>query len=200
MFWIMKFITWLPFTLFFPCRIVGKKKFPKGKAIIVCNHKSNFDYIYLFTKIWRKQFVLSKDSLYKNWFTRWFFSSCGGIAVNRDNVGLSTIKESLKVLKNEKILTIFPEGTRNKTSEPLLEFKAGASVFAVKSGSPVVPMFIVKRGKWFIFNKVLVGEPIYFDNSFKGEDGTKRANEIIRQKMLELKENYNNSKKKKDAK
>lgn len=194
MFWIMKFVTLIPFVVFFPCKMIGRKKIPKGKAIIVCNHKSNFDYIYLFTKIWRKQYVLSKDTLYKNCFTRWFFSSCGGIAVNRDNVGLSTIKESLKVLKNEKLLTIFPEGTRNKTNETLLEFKAGASVFAIKAGAPVVPMFIIKMGGWFKFNKVLVGDPIYFDNTFKGEEGTKRANELIRQKMLELKEQYEHRK------
>ena len=190
MFWFVKILTFIPFTIFFPCRIIGKKNLPKGKAIIVCNHKSNCDYVYLFTKIWKKQYVLSKDSLYKNKILKWFLTSCGGIAVNRENVGLSTIKESLKVLKNEKILTIFPEGTRNKTTKPLLEFKAGASVFAIKSGAPVVPMYIVKKGNCVKLNKVLVGEPIYFDNTFKGEDGTNRANELIRQKMLELKEQY----------
>lgn len=192
MFWIMKFVTWIPFVLLFPCKMIGRKNMPKGKAIIVSNHKSNIDYIYIFTKIWRKQYVLSKESLYKNWFTRWFFRSCCGIPVNRDNVALSTIKESLQVLKNDKILTIFPEGTRNKTDEPLIEFKAGASVFAVRSGAPVVPMYIIKRGKFFRRNIVMVGEPIYFDNSFKGEEGTNRANEIIKQKMLELKSQYEN--------
>lgn len=175
----------------------GKKNLPKGKAIIVCNHKSNVDYIYLWNKIWRKQYVLSKDSLYKNPISRWFFRSNGGIPVNREKVGLSTIKESMAVLKNEKILTIFPEGTRNKTDEPLLEFKAGASVFAVKTNAPVVPMYILKKGGFFRFNKVLVGEPIYFDDTFKGEEGTNRANEIIKQKMLSLKEEYENRKNKK---
>lgn len=197
MFWIMKFITWIPFTFLFPCKIIGKKNMPKGKVIICCNHKSNFDYIYIFTKIWRKQYVLSKDSLYKNWFTRWFFRSCCGIPVNRENVSIATIKESLTVLKKEKILTIFPEGTRNKTEEPLLEFKAGASVFAVRSGAPIIPMYIVKKGNFFRRNVVMVGEPIYFDNTFKGEEGTKKANEIIKEKMLELKQIYDNKRNKK---
>ena len=196
MFWIMKFVTWIPFVILFPCKIMGKKNIPKGKAIIVSNHKSNFDYIYIFTKVWRKQYVLSKESLYKNWFVRWFFRSCCGIPVNRDNVSLSTIKECLGVLKKEKILTIFPEGTRNKTEEPLLEFKAGASVFAVKSNSPVVPMYIIKRGRIFKRNVIVVGEPIYFDNSYKGESGTIKANEVIKQKMLELKEGYDKVKNK----
>lgn len=194
MFWVMKILTWIPFVILFPCKMIGKKKLPKGKVIIVSNHKSNLDYVYIFTKLWRKQYVLSKESLYKNWFARMFFRSCCGIPVDRENVKLSTIKESLTVLKKEKILTIFPEGTRNKTNEPLLEFKAGASVFAVRSGAPVVPMYIIKKGKIFRRNVVVVGEPIYFDSSFKGEDGTARANQIIRDKMIELKENYEKKK------
>ena len=194
-YWLMKIILYIPFSILFPCIMKGKKKIPKGKAIVVCNHKSNVDYIYIWNRIWRKQFVLSKDSLYKNWLTRWFFKSNGGIAVNRDKVGISTIKESIAVLKKDKILTIFPEGTRNKTNEPLLEFKAGASVFAVKTNAPVIPMFILKKGGFFKFNKVLVGEPIYFDETFKGEDGTLKANEIIREKMLALKDKYYNRKK-----
>lgn len=193
-YWTMKVILFIPFIIFFPCRMVGKRNLPKGKTIIVSNHKSNLDYVYIWNKIWRKQYVLSKDSLYKNPILRWFFRACCGIPVNREKVGLSTIKESLAVLKRDKILTIFPEGTRNKTKEPLLDFKAGASVFAVKTNAPVVPMYIVKKGFIFKFNKILVGEPIYFDESFKGEDGTARANQIIREKMLELKEKHDSKK------
>lgn len=196
-YWIMKVILFIPFIILFPCSIKGKKNLPKGKMIIVCNHKSNVDYIYIWNRIWRKQYVLSKDSLYKNPISRWFFRSCCGIPVNRQKVGLSTIKESMAVLKKDKILTIFPEGTRNKTNEPLLEFKAGASVFAVKTNAPVVPMFIIKKGGFFKFNKVLIGEPVYFDESFKGEEGTKKANQVLREKMLELKENYEYKKNKK---
>lgn len=187
-FWLIKIITFLPFLILFPCRIVNKKKLPKGRAIIVCNHKSNIDYIYLFTHIWRKQYVLAKQELFKNKFVSGFFRKCGGIPVDRDNISISTVKNCIKVLKEEKLLTIFPEGTRNKTDQDLLEFKAGASVFSIKTNAPIIPMYIKKKPRCLGFNKVIVGEPIYFDDSFKGEEGTKRANEIIRQKMLELKD------------
>lgn len=186
-YWIVKIITFIPFLLLFPCRMVGKKKIPKGKVIFVCNHRSNIDYIYLWNCTWRKQYVLAKKELFKNKFVGWFFKKCGGIPVDRNNIDIGVIKNSLMVLKRGKILTIFPEGTRNKTDQDLLEFKAGASVFAVKSNAPIVPLYIKRKPHVFGFNKVMVGEPIYFDQSFKGEEGTIRANEIIRQKMLELK-------------
>ena len=186
-FWIVKIITFIPLCIFCPTKIVGKKNLPKGKFILVCNHKSNIDYIYLFTRIWKKQYVLAKKSVFKKGFISWLFKACGGIPVDRDNVEIDTIKSCLKVLKNNNILTIFPEGTRNKTNSDLLEFKAGASIFAVRANAPVVPIFITKKPKLFCINKIIIGEPIFFDNSYKGQDGTNKANNEIREKMLQLK-------------
>lgn len=188
LYWLVKIITFIPFLLLFPCRMVGKKKIPKGKVIFVCNHRSNIDYIYLWNAIWRKQYVLAKKELFKNKFVGGFFKKCGGISVDRENIDLTVIKQCLSVLKKGKILTIFPEGTRNKTEQELLEFKAGASVFAIKANAPIVPLYIKKRPRFFCFNKVIVGEPIYFDQTFKGTEGTEKANQILREKMLELKD------------
>ena len=50
-------------------------------------------------------------------------------------------------------------------------------------------MYIIKRGKLFRRNIVVIGDPIYFDETFKGEEGTQKANKIIREKMIECK-NY----------
>ena len=188
LFWLVKIITFIPFAILFPCKFVGKKNIPKGKVILVCNHRSNIDFLYLWNNIWRKQFVLAKKELFKNKLVGWFFKKCGGISVDRENIDLSVIKNCLGVLRKDKLLTIFPEGTRNKTDQPLLEFKAGASVFAIKANAPIIPLYIKKRPHFFCFNKVIVGEPIYFDNTFRGEEGTKKANEIIINKMLELSE------------
>lgn len=187
-YWFIKLILFIPFSIMFPCRIIGKKRIPKGKCIIICNHRSNIDYIYLWNKIWRKQFVLAKKELFKSRLARWFFTKMGGIPVDRDNMDISVIKDSLKALKKGKILTIFPEATRNKTDQDLLEFKAGASVFSIKANAPIVPIYIQKRPHFLGFNRIIVGEPIFFDESFKGTDGTERANKILREKMLELKD------------
>lgn len=185
--WLIKLITFIPFAILFPCKVVGKRKIPKGKVIIVCNHRSNIDFLYLWNSIWRKQYVLAKKELFKCKLIGWVFKRCGGIPVDRDNIDISVIKNCLNALKQNKILTIFPEGTRNKTDKDLLEFKAGASVFSIKSNAPIVPIYIKKRPHFFCFNKIIVGDPISFDESYKGIEGTERANKIIRDKMLELK-------------
>ena len=47
--------------------------------------------------------------------------------------------KAAEYLKNQQVsVGIFPEGTRNKTSEPLLEFKNGAFKIATKAKCPVV--------------------------------------------------------------
>lgn len=188
LYWFIKILLFIPFSIMFPCRIIGKKRIPKGKCIIICNHRSNIDYIYLWNKIWRKQYVLAKKELFKGKLVSWFFTKMGGIPVDRESIDLSVIKNSLTVLKKDKILTIFPEATRNKTSQDLLEFKAGASVFSIKANAPIVPIYIQKRPHFLGFNRIVVGEPIFFDDSYKGPEGTERANEVLREKMLELKD------------
>jgi len=182
-YWFIKLITYIPFAILFPCIIKGKKNIPKGRAVIICNHLSNIDYIYLFNNIWRKQFVLAKESLFKNRFIGKLFKLCCGIPINRDNPSISSMKKCLEVLKKEKILTIFPEGTRNKKNLELQEFKAGSSLFAIKTGAPIIPIVIKKRPHFFCFNKIIIGEPIYFDETYKGSDGVDRANDVIREKM-----------------
>ncbi|MDY2695627.1 MAG: lysophospholipid acyltransferase family protein [Eubacteriales bacterium] len=188
LYWFIKILLFIPFSIMFPCRIIGKKRIPKGKCIIICNHRSNIDYIYLWNKIWRKQYVLAKKELFKGKLVNCFFTKMGGIPVDRESIDLSVIKNSLTALKKNKILTIFPEATRNKTSQDLLEFKAGASVFSIKANAPIVPIYIQKRPHFLGFNRIVVGEPIFFDDSYKGTEGTERANEVLREKMLELKD------------
>lgn len=188
LYWFIKILLFIPFSIMFPCRIIGKKRIPKGKCIIICNHRSNIDYIYLWNKIWRKQYVLAKKELFKGKLVNCFFTKMGGIPVDRESIDLSVIKNSLTALKKNKILTIFPEATRNKTSQDLLEFKAGASVFSIKANAPIVPIYIQKRPHFLGFNRIVVGEPIFFDDSYKGTEGTERANEFLCEKMLELKD------------
>jgi len=188
-YWLIKLITCIPFTIFFPTTFHGKKNLPKGKFIIVCNHLSNIDYIYLFNNIWRKQFVLAKESLFKNKLAGWFFRLCCGIPINRDKPSISSMKKCIEVLKKDKILTIFPEGTRNKTSLELQEFKDGPTMFAIKTNSPIVPIVIKKRPRFLGVNKIVIGKPIYFDETYKSAEGMEKANIILKNSMEELLKN-----------
>ena len=172
---IIQIIVWPFYRLFHPIKLIGKKNIPKGKAILVCNHHSNSDVVVLGTTIFRKQHFLAKKELFSKKFNSWFLRKMSAIPIDRNAVDLKAIKACLKVLKEDKLLTIFPEGTRNQTEEALLEIKNGAGMIAVKSGAPIVPMWLEKRPRAFKKNRLIVGEPI----SMEAYAGQKLSNELL---------------------
>ena len=192
LFWFLKIITYLPIRIMYPTVVKGKKNFIKGKSILVGNHQSNADPILVFTFFWRKMNYLSKKELMNNKLTNWFFSKMGCIPVNRQKVDLSTIKLSLKALKDNKTLVIFPEGGRREESFSE-DIKNGASMFALKTNSPIVPMYFVKKPRLFRFNKLIIGEPIYLDETLVGDtskENLEKVSQIIEHTMLDLKAKY----------
>ena len=203
-FWIMWTILYLPMRILYPTKIVNKKTFfDKNKAIIACNHTSNIDIILVKSRQHTKSYVLAKHTLFKNKFLGACLKSFGGIPVNREAVDLSTIKQTLKVLKDGHQLIIFPEGTRKNSINETESVKTGMIMFALKSNSPIIPMVLLKRPRIFTLNKILVGEPIDF-SKYKEEKQTKellqKLSNIVLIQMQTLREQYYQEQRLKKAK
>ena len=56
---------------------------------------------------------MAKKEWFKGKFKNWLFRSLGAIPVDREKPDFASIKACLKVLKDDKPLVVFPEGTRN---------------------------------------------------------------------------------------
>ena len=169
-------LVWPFYRLFHPIKVIGKNNIPKGRAILVCNHYSNSDPVVLGTAIFRQQHFLGKKELFqKKGIAKWFLKVIGAVPIDRQNVDLKAIKTCIKLLKEEKLLTIFPEGTRNKINDDLQEIKNGAGMIALKAGAPIVPMYLAKRPKAFRRNKLIIGEPITMEKYA----GQKLSSEIL---------------------
>ena len=166
-FWICFWVLFLPISLFIPTKIVNKKNFPKLKkqnAIICCNHTSNFDAVILDIKFIKKFRYLGKKELFKNKFLGWLFKKFGCIPVDRSKADLGAIKKTLAILKDGKPLGIFPQGTRAEEGEiDVATIKEGVTMFALRTNTPVLPMAIARKPKWFRRNAIVVGELIYPD-------------------------------------
>lgn len=156
-------LAWIPLRLFYPVKVIGKKNLPKKKGyVLTCNHFTNMDPVLLDVYLNKKIRFLAKKELFKNKFVGFFLKRFGGFPVDREKPGVSSFKFALEVLKKNKILGIFPEGTRNKNieEEGLMQLKNGAIVFASKGESQIVPVVIYKKPKAFRKNYILIGEPI----------------------------------------
>ncbi len=151
----------IPFFIFLPTKIIHKERLPKGRAIITSNHYSNADTIIYDVKFARKFRYMAKKELFKNWFVSWFLKSLGAYPVDRENVSPSVYKKTLSLLKNNKSVFIFPEGTRNKSgSEEMLSIKSGIITFASRGEVDIIPMLMYKPPKIFRKNYIIVGEPL----------------------------------------
>lgn len=206
---VLFYILWLivcPFlTIFCPTKIIGRKylKITKKKpTIFTCNHQSNFDAVILKCRINTKFKVMAKESLFRTKFKNWFFRNVvGAYPVNRGEKDVTSIKTTLKYLKENKSLLIFPEGTRNKDGN-MSEFKTGVVMFAIKTDAYVVPSAFQRPPKLFRRNKLLISKPFKFSEmeEFKDakidKDTLDKATEVLFNKVKELKEiNYKEYKK-----
>ena len=187
MYYFLKILLYIPLRLFCWSKIQNKKILPKKgeKMIIVCNHQSNWDVVVLFLSLPYKIRFIGKKELANNKFTKWFWKKLGVILIDRENVSIDSMKEILRALKNNEIIMIFPEGTRNRTDNFLLDFKQGAEVIALKTNTPVLIMSLNRKVRPFKINKLSILEKYVCE---KGIDNTEK----IKQKILNQLKGENN--------
>ncbi len=122
-------------------KVRGRKHIPKnGPIVLVSNHFAYFDPFLLVYAIHKPiDFIMQKEMGIEPQF---LFAPMiyGAILTDRNKVGPSTIKESMKTIKNGKILGIFPEG--GITSPVLTEAKPGAVYLASMAKAKILPVSV----------------------------------------------------------
>lgn len=191
--WIVRIILFLPLWILHPTFIKGKKNLPKGKAILCANHRSNWDITLWVLNYPKKVKILAKKELFKNKLLGAILKNFGAIAIERDSNDLNAIKLCFKALKEGKKLFVFPEGTRLKDESQVLgEIKSGVAMIAIKTKTPIVPIWINKKPRIFRKSVYYIGNPFEL-NQFYGkkldEQALAEANEIVKNKILEVREN-----------
>ena len=122
-------------------RISGRQFIPKsGPFIIVCNHFSELDPVFVINGVQRPINFLMASDLELGADMSWAPRIYGFIPTNRSKLVPSTIKQSLKVLRKGDILGIFPEAT--SLSNELRTAKDGAAYLSVATNVPILPVGI----------------------------------------------------------
>ena len=170
----LKFVLKPIFKILYRPTIINKEKIPTKKAFIFAgNHKNALDPALVAISTKR---------------TKLFFKAIKAIPVDRKHTSVSAVDTAIKILKDNGVISLFPEGTRNKTNKILLPFKFGAVSMAQKTKSPIVPFAIT--GDYKLFRKgikIEFGEPIDISKMELQE-----ANKYLMQKVEELiKKNIN---------
>ena len=158
--------------LFYPVELTGGENLNiEGGAMVVCNHISLRDPLVLAALLKRQPAFMGKKELFKNKLLAKLFRALGGFPVDRGAADMSAIRESVNVLKAGKILVLFPQGHRFPKDDDR-DIKNGASLLAIWSKAPVVPVHITAPYRIFRKVKVRVGQPIDLSHLTKMDEAT----------------------------
>lgn len=173
-----------------PLQIINRNKFQEGKGVYVCNHYSVFDANHFVTDLFdnRLNILMKKEAMTKGIGGK-FLDYVGAIPITRGELDLKAMKRCLDVLRSNKPLLVFPEGTRNKTgSREMLEFKDGPVVFALKTKSSIYPFVYDKPLKFFRKSYLICGNRIdlseYYDKPIN--DVREQTTILVRSEMEKL--------------
>ena len=131
-------------------KIINEQNIPKdGNYLLACNHRTIIDplVVEVATRYHNIQgYWIAKKELYDSFFFGLFIRNAGTILIDREASQMSGFfKEIKQAVKDGESIYIFPEGTRNKSDEPLSEFKSGTQLIALKNRLDILPVYIRNR-------------------------------------------------------
>jgi len=154
------------FKILFRLEIIGRENIPKnGPLIVASNHASLLDPPLVGTASTRKVYFMAKEELFVPILGS-IYKSLGAFPVKRGASDRTAIKCALNLLKTDKVLGIFPEGTRSKTGK-LGHAGSGTLGLAGKFKVPIIPTAVIgsnlklQKSFWPKI-KVVFGKPIFF--------------------------------------
>ena len=132
---------WLILSTFNYWTVMGRENVPRtGPVLLIANHTSYADPPIVGAACPRAVHFMAKQEL--------FFFPLGPIIrsvhsfpVRRGGADTAALRKAVRLLKEEKVLLIFPEGGRSPDGK-LMEFEQGAAFVALASGAAVVPIGI----------------------------------------------------------
>lgn len=153
-------------SLFGFLKVYQKENLPKDGYVIACTHTGWVDILWLGVSILPTKInYMAKKELFESTFLKWLMENLNAFPVDRENPGPSSIKTPMRLIKEGKIVGIFPSGTRTSEDVPL---KRGAVTIASYARAPIVPAAYVGPNNFKeLFNwqrpKIIFGKPIHLN-------------------------------------
>ena len=150
-YWILKngLLGPLLWTVFRPW-VKGAENLPKtGAGIVVCNHVSFVDSVFLPLVLPRQMSFLAKSDYFtgrglKGWIVRTFMTAAGQLPIDRTGGRASedSLNTGLRVISEGRLLGIYPEGTRSPDGR-MYRGRTGVARMVLEARVPVIPTAVV---------------------------------------------------------
>ncbi|MGE3808216.1 MAG: lysophospholipid acyltransferase family protein [Gemmataceae bacterium] len=115
----------------------------KGAVVLASNHTCSTDPLFLTVSCPRLICFLFAQEYYRVPLVWWLFDYLQCVPVLRNGRDVTAVRQALKRLADGLLVCVFPEGgLRNAGRAVVRNGKAGATLLALRSGAPLVPVSI----------------------------------------------------------
>ena len=127
--------------------VKNPEKIPsEGKFLVLSNHRGIIDPVIVELALAESGLFglwIAKKELYNSPFFGLFVRNAGAILLDREQSQMAGFFTEIKhAVKEGNSIFIFPEGTRNKSEQSLIDFKEGFRIIALKNRLPILPIYI----------------------------------------------------------
>jgi len=170
--------------------VIGKENMPADGGVLLCaNHIDNLDPPVVGITAPRPVHFMAKEELFSVPVLGKIVPHLNAFPVKRGMSDREALRKGLGILKDGKVLGLFPEGTRSKTGE-MGKGLAGAGFFALRSDAHVVPCAIIGPYKAFKKLKVVYGKPIDMESIKEKKLNAEQTTDLIMGEIQELINKY----------
>lgn len=178
-------------SIFGRLKVFQKDKLPTNHNgyVVACTHTGWIDILWLGIALYPTRIhYMAKIELFKNRFLKWLMENLNAFPVDRENPGPSAIKIPRKLLKEGKVVGIFPSGTRSSEEVPL---KRGAVTIASYGKAPIIPAAYVGPNDFKdLFKRVkpriIFGDPIYLPEDLPRREAMDQMMEQLNKALIDL--------------
>ena len=131
-------------------KVTGLENIPQNESFMMyANHQGMFDVLAIAATCPVPLGAVLKKELYNVPFLHQIALCTKSFAMDREDVrqSLTVIQNVTEEVKNGRSYLIFPEGTRSKLGNEMLEFHGGSFRCATKSKCPVLPVALIDSFK-----------------------------------------------------
>lgn len=154
-------------------KVYGKENIPKENGFLMySNHQGMFDILAIAATCDNPLAAVLKKELAGIPFLKQVIACTKSFPMDREDIkqSMEVILTVIKEVKNGRNYLIFPEGTRSKKGNQMLEFHSGSFKCATKSKCPIVPVALVdsykvldQKGSKQVTMQLHYLEPIYYE-------------------------------------
>lgn len=168
-------------------KVYGQENLPaEGGYVIACTHNGYVDILNLGVSIYPREIhFMAKKQLFDMKGLGWLIKRLNAFPVDRENPGPSVIKIPRQLIKQGKVVGIFPSGTRSSENTDL---KAGAITIAQLAKAQIVPAAyigprniqgVLKRQKGYL----IYGKPFSVES---GKEAREESMQHLEQELTRL--------------